>query len=121
MRCSNDDELLRERCHIVEMLRNLALYLELGRGGGHIHKDHSSREREMLLCELASLKTAIPQLPAEERKAIVLVGLGGMTEREAACKLSVSQKAVNKRLWSAATRIQKIWRGRYSKGGSNGM
>lgn len=101
---------MAERQRIVGMLRNLLLYFGLGPGGAHFHSDDSSDLRESLLCEFASLQTALPLLPPEERRVISLVGLQGLSEREAGQLLHITQKAVNKRLWSAARRVQELWK-----------
>lgn len=118
---SAHDDPLVEREQIVGMLRNLLLFFELGGGGGYLHKDNASDEREELLCLFTSLQKTIPTLPEAERDVVSLMGMQGLSECEAAAALGISRQAVNKRLWSAATRIQKIWFRRLRTGGANGM
>ena len=101
-----------EQRHIVGLLRHLYVHLALGLGGSHVHNDDTSDLREILLCEFIHLRKAIPLLPCEERRVILMVGLQGLSEREVADRLGLTQKAVNKRLWSAAERIRKSWQGR---------
>lgn len=106
-----DDELEQERLHIVEMLRNLFMFLDLGTGCAHVQSTDTSQEREYLICLFVSLQKVIPSLPVGERDVIRLVGWEGLTQTEAAESLGIRESSVRKRLMSAATRIQQKWRG----------
>lgn len=94
---------------IVEMLCHLYLFGEIGHSAGHIHQDTSSKARETLICHKANLTKAFPHLTAAQRQAIILVGLHGLEETEAAETLGVTQSAISRLLWRAAKTIHKLW------------
>ena len=57
------------------------------------------------------LTLEIMRLPARERDAVILYYYQGMTLREVAAALKVSETAVTKRLRRACGRLRLIWEG----------
>lgn len=115
-----DDADSQERFYIVGILTNLLLCLEVGHAAHHVHRDRTSKEREALLCDLASIRPMIPTLPGEIRQVISLVGLQGLTVRQAGEELDISHMTVNNRLWKAAQLIQTAWKAGNGASGARG-
>lgn len=107
-----EDDDPQEFQRIILMLRNLSMFFELGKSANYVNGDDINHEREDLICDFVSLQRVIPTLPVEERQVIALVGRRGLTQKEAAERLGISESTVRKRLQTAAARIQQQWNGR---------
>lgn len=114
----SDDFLAKERSYIVGALRNLLLFLGIGANARHIRLNECNSIKEDLICDFASMVPILATLPEDIRRVIDLIGLQGMTDREAGKTLGISHMTVNKRLWRAAAIIQSTWRKRPSTNGA---
>lgn len=94
------------QAYLVHVLRNLLEYLYAPASCEGEALAISIDMPEELVCEMLDIRLALPSLPADLLNLVSLIGMQQMNEFEAARRLGVSRKSVNRWMWRAAALLQ---------------